>query len=630
LATIHHIGLGNLFSVIKQKLNDNHTFKDTLDNESLALADLYIIGPVEKNPVGIVQKIASKDPYLSIIVMAYSSDFNELKRKIQFAPFVGKNTQCIALNENFDFEKAFNNARLRTTQRRSFRKINNLPNAVTSFSASAVKVEDVGTFLEQAPVGAILIDDKNTIVAINKKAKELFSLEENRTYILSDIFPAVIIQDMQIGFGAGTNRLSKIIHNNDLFLELHLSEVVNRQGKALNILLVNDVTERKRKEDALKESEEMFRLMAEAMPQKVWTADEKGRIQYFNQHWVTYTGYTIDELQTGLWQEAIHPNDIGNFLETWNKALSSGQAYEMEERIRDKKGSFRWHLVRAVPRKNADGKVLMWIGTNTDIHEQKEFAVELEHRVEERTFELEKSNSELEQFVYITSHDLQEPLRKIRMFSDMLTSDSLHIESSAKSRIEKISATAQRMTTLLKALLNFTQMSKQEQLEDTDLNVIISKALGDLELTINEKNATISVDNLPVLKAIPVQMHQLFYNLITNALKFSKTEITPVIQIISTTAEKQLIEQHPYLNKDKLYYEIVIQDNGIGFDPQFTDQIFNIFQRLHNRTAYAGTGIGLALCKKVVNNHHGAIYAFSEKGKGSSFHVLLPSEQEIN
>jgi light-regulated signal transduction histidine kinase (bacteriophytochrome) len=267
----------------------------------------------------------------------------------------------------------------------------------------------------------------------------------------------------------------------------------------------------------------------------------------------------------------------------------------------------------------------MWLGTNTDIHEQKEFAGELERRVRERTYELEKSNSELEQFVYVTSHDLQEPLRKIRMFTEMLKSSLKDIDPRSQIHIDKVSATALRMNTLLKELLNFTQMSKQEQFQETDLNEIVSKALVDLELVISEKGATIKADHLPMIDAIPVQMHQLFYNLISNGLKFSKPGVPPCIQITSKTVDLQQVERFQNFPRDKSYCEIVVQDNGIGFDQAYAEQIFYIFQRLHNRTEYSGTGIGLALCKKVVTNHQGAIYAISKKGEGAAFYILLPA-----
>ena len=269
----------------------------------------------------------------------------------------------------------------------------------------------------------------------------------------------------------------------------------------------------------------------------------------------------------------------------------------------------------------------MWIGTNTDIHEQKAFAEELEQRVKERTYELETSNSELEQFVYITSHDLQEPLRKIRLFSDLVMGSADSLPAPSRNHLEKINATALRMSVLLKELLNFTQLNREEGFEPTDLNTIVEKAMEDLELVIQQKSAEVRTDKLPVINAVPVQMHQLFYNLINNALKFTRPGEKPVVEIRSVPPNLPAANAK-HLQGETDYVEIVVKDNGIGFDQQQAQQIFKIFQRLHNRTAYSGTGIGLALCKKVVTHHYGDIYAISQPGKGAAFHVLLPKTQD--
>lgn len=180
------------------------------------------------------------------------------------------------------------------------------------------------------------------------------------------------------------------------------------------------------------------------------------------------------------------------------------------------------------------------------------------------------------------------------------------------------------MTTLLKELLNFTQLSKEEQMVTTDLNSIIDQAIVDLELIIEQKKAIIKKGKLPVITAIPVQMHQLFYNLLNNALKFSKDNLPPVVEIRASLAGRKEIDQFKTLLPDVSYHKITVSDNGIGFDEKYASQIFNIFQRLHNKSTYSGTGIGLALCKKVVTNHYGHIYAESKPGVGATFSILIP------
>ncbi|WP_207496066.1 sensor histidine kinase [Aridibaculum aurantiacum] len=620
-----HIDLNEILLPVQQKLEAD-SFSLVQVNEQdlvahLSSAELVIIGPAHNQPIKLVQAINGADKHISVIVLAMPAQFARVKQALQFAPFVGKNSLCIAYTPNLDIASACKQAALRTRQRRSFSKININPAPVASIASSAVKVEDFGIFLEQAPVGALLVDENQNIIAFNLKAREIFSVDHQKHPALTDLFPNLSLQQLKLSLGANA---TKVVQAHNLYLELNIAEVKNEEGKALNIILLNDITEQKKKEAALVESEALFRFMAEAMPQKVWTADANGDLNFFNQHWTTYTGKTMEELKGWGWISSIHPDDAEQNREVWQHAIDTGTDFQFEQRIQQYNNEYRWHLVRGVAKKDAAGKVTMWIGTNTDIHEQKAFAEELERRIKERTFELEKSNSELEQFVYVTSHDLQEPLRKIRMFSDILQSTNLSMDAAAARQLEKINATALRMSTLLQELLNFTQMSKEEQLQEIDLNEIVARALVDLELVVSQKNAVIEVGDLPVLRAIPVQMHQLFYNLLNNALKFSKPGIAPEVKVTGKVAGIETLAKHPQLLHDVEYYEIIVADNGIGFSQEFAEQIFNIFQRLHNRSEYSGTGIGLALCKKVVTNHYGIIYAVSEENKGASFHILLP------
>jgi PAS domain S-box-containing protein len=631
LSTLLHTGLGELLPDLQQKLEEEgfrlQAYRGSDGDDGLATGDLLVIGPGEPQPVRVVQQVHAQDRYISTVLLTLPEQFSRVKQSLQFAPFVGKNTQCVAFTRTLDIATTFRQAAQRTRQRRSFSRISKVPRLATSIASSAVKVEHLGTLLEQAPISALLVDDENRVLALNQKARQLFRTDEEKLYTLPDLLPSATIQQLKLSLAAAHNG-PRVWTANDRILEVHLSAVQNEQGRAQNILLVNDITEQKAKEAALQESEALFRFMAEAMPQKVWTADAQGELNFFNQHWTTYTGRSAKELKGWGWIDSIHPEDAARNRAAWQRAIDTGEDFGFEQRIRRYDGEYRWHLVRGVARKDAAGRILMWIGTNTDIHEQKAFAEELEKRVKERTYELEKSNSELEQFVYVTSHDLQEPLRKIRMFSELLNSSWATIDETSKRHLEKVNNTAQRMSTLLKELLNFTQLSREELYKPTDLNTIVSKVLLDLELVIGQKRADLQVDPLPVLEAVPVQMHQLFYNLVNNALKFSKAGVPPVVRISARTAEPAQVARYPHLHKDRIYYEIVVADNGIGFDQSYAEQIFHIFQRLHTRTEYSGTGIGLALCKKVVTNHYGVIYAEGEKGRGAAFHVLLPAHGE--
>lgn len=268
----------------------------------------------------------------------------------------------------------------------------------------------------------------------------------------------------------------------------------------------------------------------------------------------------------------------------------------------------------------------------------KLFSTELEKKVLERTSSLNKANAELnysneslEQFAYIASHDLQEPLRKIRTFSAMLQEKhNENLPPDAQELITKISNSSERMSTLIREVLDFSRILHGDTaFEKVNISNIVSNIIDDFDLLIKEKNATIHFDKLPVIEGIPLQINQLFNNLISNALKFSKNGIAPVISISSEMASEEEVMKHKALIQGIPYCKISIKDNGIGFEQQFADQIFLIFHRLHGRSEYSGTGIGLALCKKIVVNHNGEINAHSNESDGALFQIFLPLSQPV-
>lgn len=260
---------------------------------------------------------------------------------------------------------------------------------------------------------------------------------------------------------------------------------------------------------------------------------------------------------------------------------------------------------------------------------------QIEQVVKDRTRELEqtneslkKSNAELEQFAYIASHDLQEPLRKITMFTGLLHASIADPGEQAKRHMEKIEASAQRMSKLVADILSYSQLSrKNDAFVATNLSEIYDDVAADFDFLLEEKNAKIKVLNLPTIEAIPLQMAQLFHNLISNSLKYSRADAAPEIQISGGSVSKEHALSLGLQGPAETYCSISFKDNGIGFSPLYAEKIFSIFQRLHGRGQYEGTGIGLAMCRKIAENHGGIIFANAREGLGAEFVVILPKQQ---
>jgi two-component system CheB/CheR fusion protein len=282
-----------------------------------------------------------------------------------------------------------------------------------------------------------------------------------------------------------------------------------------------------------------------------------------------------------------------------------------------------------------DANDLMILLAIEDVTEARDRENDLEKKVKERTRSLEQanlalkhSNDSLAQYATVASHDLQEPLRKIQTFAHILNErHGSQIEGEAGDLLQKINLSAQRMSALVRDMLNFAKVLDANTFERVDLDAIVKAVIGDFELLIKEKGAVINIDPLPTIRAVPLQMDQLFHNLLGNALKFAKPGRPPVIHISADTHTSEKIPGKEGLGGDGPYLEITVQDNGIGFDQRYAKQVFQVFQRLNPREDFEGTGIGLALCQRIIANHHGEITVESQKDAGTRFRIVLPMEQ---
>jgi two-component system, chemotaxis family, CheB/CheR fusion protein len=411
--------------------------------------------------------------------------------------------------------------------------------------------------------------------------------------------------------------------------------IQNIHRQQLVILAIRDITAHREAEKIIREQETRFRNMANNAPVMIWTSDASKRFNFVNKTWLNFTARRLDEDLGDGWKDLIHEDDLIPALSIINKTINKKESFTVEYRMRRNDGQYRWVMENGEPNFSPEGQFIGYIGSCVEIHDKKLAQEEMEKLVQLRTKELNKAiehlnhiNEELSQFAYVASHDLQEPLRKIITYTDWLREKHKDWTEKDNEFLQKIISSSQRMRKLINELLNFSKASGPEkEFVNTDLNEVLKNVITDLELLIDEKKAKISVGKFTSIHAIPLQMHQLFYNLISNSLKFSQKERPTEIVISERKLPAKKLKEFINLDQSRTYHEITVKDNGIGFDPQFAEQIFTIFQRLDTSDKYQGTGIGLALSRKIVTNHKGMIYATSEPGKGAEFHIIFPDQQ---
>ncbi len=362
-----------------------------------------------------------------------------------------------------------------------------------------------------------------------------------------------------------------------------------------------DVTDMVETRKQIEESEQQFRTLAESIPNLAWMADETGNIFWYNRRWYEFTGTTLDDVSGFKWERVHDPAVFPEVLAQWTKSVVTGVPFEMVFPLRGANGAYRQFLTRVEPVKDHAGRVVRWFGTNTDVSDQR--------KTEQ---ELRRMNRELEEFAYVASHDLREPLRMVNIYTQLIVKRLGDQSSSINQYVDYVRQGVSRMEALIDDLLVFsrTVQADEEPLGRANLENAYRQAIGVLKTGIEETGATVTASALPVVRGDESQLVQVFQNLIANALKYRKDGTAPRVEI---TAARQ---------GDK--WVITVADNGIGFEQQYATRIFGLFKRLH-KDRFPGTGLGLAICQRVIERYGGRIWAEGKLGVGSRFYFELPA-----
>ncbi len=388
----------------------------------------------------------------------------------------------------------------------------------------------------------------------------------------------------------------------DIYINFVYLPTRDSQGQIDGVFLhATDVTDLVLARKRVEEGQERYRFLAESIPQMVWTATPDGALDYVSEQVAAYFGMSHEALLGAGWLVGVHPDDYSRVVERWVHSLTTGEPYETEFRLRrGDDGAWRWFLVRARSMPAAEDRVLSWVGTCTDIHDQKESEAALR-----------KANRELEEFAYVASHDLQEPLRMVNIYTQLILRHVRGEDRKLSDFADFVRQGVARMEVLIHDLLTFSRTVHTEQLPSgaADLTVALTEALSVLKNRIEENGAVITSPALPEVRADTGQMAHVFQNLLSNALKYRKLDVAPKI--------------HISLEQEGEEWIVSVRDNGIGFEQQYAARIFGLFKRLH-KEEYPGTGLGLAICQRIVERYGGRMWAEGRPGVGATFSFALP------
>ncbi len=401
-------------------------------------------------------------------------------------------------------------------------------------------------------------------------------------------------------------------------VEIHLQLVAEGNNKRF-LAVVLDIRERKKAEENLLQSNERFEKVTEATNDAIWDWDLVNQTFYRSKAIEKFFGEYASKSfsENDFWKDKFHPDDLTNIQDSIKEAIANPLTtrWELEYRVFNELGKTLYVIDRGVIMRNKEGEAFRMVGAMTDISDQKQMTLqlsELNQSLQQYTLELERSNEELEQFAFVASHDLQEPLRMISSFMELLKRKYGNLlDEKGHQYIHFATDGAKRMKQIILDLLKYSRASRlTEGKEDVDLNELVEEFMQLRRKLISEKNATIKSKGLPTLNTHKAAITQIFHCLLDNALKYSLDGTPPIVDID--------------VAQNETAWEFSIKDNGIGIDPQFYDKIFIIFQRLHNKDEYSGTGIGLSIAKRHVDFLGGRIWLESAPGEGSVFYFSIP------
>lgn len=398
--------------------------------------------------------------------------------------------------------------------------------------------------------------------------------------------------------------------------------------------IFRNVTERLENESRLKsmhlqlqERESNLHKILYQAPDAIIVVDSASRILFWNPKAEEIFGWTAGEVSNQSLTDFIIPVQYRkSHAEGMKRYLATGQEHVLNRTVEitalNKNGKeFYVSLTISSTSQNGSPAFIAFI---RDIDEQKKNAAELE----QKKLQLELSNQQLEQFAHVASHDMKEPIRKILLFLERIQTDKANaLSEQSENYLMRMLKSASRLSDMVEGVLAHSSLNgENSEVESVDLKEVIAHVVSDLDLSFEEKHATISYGDLPIIEGIPFLMYQLFYNLINNSLKFTRSGVTPSLAITVSEMDASLLQAYG-LNTHQVHYEIRLSDNGIGFRQEHAALIFKTFSRLHSKDQFEGTGLGLSLCKTIVEKHHGIILANGRENEGATFQIILPRFQ---